>query len=168
MTTVLAPLSCHLTSARTRVLYNFYCALALTQDFNCDIDSSSQEFISFGFLIVGHNNLMSGCTSRSKLVRMPMTQLRQARHGKIPRAERTDLAGSPREGRGQRRMDQRAAGEETSPSRLGCGRQQDGEDRLGAARQEGRLSGSAAHCRISCGLRSKIRQFRKIKSVRKA
>jgi hypothetical protein len=42
----------HLTSARTQALYSFCCALALTQDFNCDIDSRSQEFISFDFLIL--------------------------------------------------------------------------------------------------------------------
>jgi transposase len=55
----------------------------------------------------------------------------------------------PREGSGQRPMDQRAAGEEAGPSRLGRGGQQDGEDRLGAARQEGKLSGFGACCCMS-------------------
>ena len=59
----------------------------------------------------------------------------------------------PREGRGPRPMDQRAARKETSSSCLGCGRQQDGEDRLGIARQEGRLSGSGARCCMSDRLR---------------
>jgi hypothetical protein len=86
VTTVLARFRSqrHLTSARTRALYTFCCALVLTQDFNCDIDSGSQEFISFGFLIIGRNNLMSECNSRSELVRMPMTQLGQTRQRRCP------------------------------------------------------------------------------------
>jgi hypothetical protein len=51
-------------------------ALTSTQDFNRDIDSSLQEFLGRGFLIIGRNNPMRRRNRRHELVRMPMTKLR--------------------------------------------------------------------------------------------
>ena len=69
---------------------------------------------------------------------------------------------APRKGRGQCLMDQRAAREEAGSARFGCCRQQNGEDRLGAARQEGRLSDSGPRCRVGSQLRVGPPEDRKV------
>jgi transposase len=99
---------------------------------------SSREFAAWLGLTPRQNS--SGGKDRLGRVLFAFSHCRRS-HGDDPLC--------PRKRRGQRPMDQWAAGEEAGPSRLGCGRQQDGEDRLGAARQEGRLSGSGALHRVS-------------------